>query len=207
MEWNIAGCYSRFQPYCNRAQLYTVPVKLRSCRRLDETGLALRSPSRFHPKENCIFLALLRSYPFAASAQGRSTPRSILRQRVQPNMILDRSSKERSFCLGGDVLFHVRIFKSPSPSAARDSLPLPVPPTRAARSCFRNTTRKLKTTPAGAASCTRKSCCHLTLRRNTPTGKPSGTRWRPPKNNGMPSWPGALCWPCPKKSRRSSTRR
>ena len=62
---------------CNRAQLYTVPVQLRSCRRLDETGLAFRPPSRFHPKENCIFLALLRSYPFAALAQERSAPRSI----------------------------------------------------------------------------------------------------------------------------------
>ena len=31
-------------PICNRAQLYTVPVQLRSCRRLDETGLAFRSP-------------------------------------------------------------------------------------------------------------------------------------------------------------------
>ena len=66
-----------FQPYCNRAQLYTVPVQLRSCRRLDETGLAFRSPPQFHSKENCIFLALLRSYPFAALAQGRSAPRSI----------------------------------------------------------------------------------------------------------------------------------
>ena len=63
-----------FQPYCNRAQLYTVPVQLRSCRRLDEIGLAFRLPFRFHPKENCIFLALLRSYPFAALAQGRSAP-------------------------------------------------------------------------------------------------------------------------------------
>ena len=75
-----------------RAQLYTVPVQLRSCRRLDETGLAFRSLSRFHPKENCIFLALLRSYPFAALAQGRSAPRCIPGQRAQPNTIPDRSS-------------------------------------------------------------------------------------------------------------------
>ncbi len=61
-----------FIPLEQRAQLYTVPVKLRSCRRLDEIDLAFRSPSRFHPKENCIFLAQLRSYPFAALAQDRS---------------------------------------------------------------------------------------------------------------------------------------
>ena len=78
---------------CNRAQLYTVPVQLRSCRRLDEIGLAFCSPSRFHPKENCIFLALLRSYPFAALAQERSAPRSIPGQRAQPNTIPDRSSR------------------------------------------------------------------------------------------------------------------
>ena len=76
-----------FIPLEQRAQLYTVPVKLRSCRRLDEIGLAFHSPSRFHPEENCIFLALLRSYPFAALAQGRSAPRSVPGQRVQPNTI------------------------------------------------------------------------------------------------------------------------
>ena len=78
---------------CNRAQLYTVPVQLRSCRRLDEIGLAFRSPSRFHPKENCIFLALLRSYPFAALTQDRSAPRSVPGQRAQLNTIPDRSSR------------------------------------------------------------------------------------------------------------------
>lgn len=88
-----------FQPYCNRAQLYTGSVQLRSCRRLDETGLAFRLPSRFHPKENCIFLALLRSYPFAALAQGRSAPRSIPGQRAQLNTIPDRSS--RAILTGG----------------------------------------------------------------------------------------------------------
>ena len=106
MEWNIAGCYSRFQPYCNREQLYTVPVKLRSCRRLDEIGLAFCSPSRFHPKENCIFLALLRSYPFAALAQERSAPRSVPGQRAQLNTIPDRSSRAiltAVFLFGGDA--------------------------------------------------------------------------------------------------------
>ena len=41
---------------------------------LMKPGWQFRSPPRFHPKENCIFLALLRSYPFAALAQGRSAP-------------------------------------------------------------------------------------------------------------------------------------
>ena len=40
-------------------------VKLRSCRRLDEIEAGVCAPARFHPKENCIFLALLCSYPFA----------------------------------------------------------------------------------------------------------------------------------------------
>ena len=39
-------------------------MKLRSCRRLDEIEAGVCAPARFHPKENCIFLALLRSYPF-----------------------------------------------------------------------------------------------------------------------------------------------
>ena len=47
------------------AAYYTVPVKLRSCRRLDEIEAGVYAPARFHPKENCIFLALLCSYPFA----------------------------------------------------------------------------------------------------------------------------------------------
>src|SRR5699024_5028763 len=75
-----------------------------------ETGLAFRSPSRFHPKENCIFLALLRSYPFAALAQGRSAPRSVPGQRAQPNTIPNtipnRSSRAilaGGFCFGGDT--------------------------------------------------------------------------------------------------------
>ena len=55
-------------PLESRAQLYTVPVKLRSCRRLDEIEASVCAPARFHPKENCIFLALLCSYPFAAPA-------------------------------------------------------------------------------------------------------------------------------------------
>ena len=46
----------------------SVPVKLRSCRRLDEIEAGVCAPARFHPKENCIFLALLCSYPFAAPA-------------------------------------------------------------------------------------------------------------------------------------------
>ena len=80
--------------------------QLRSCRRLDETGLAFRPPSRFHPKENCIFLALLRSYPFAALAQGRSALRSIPGQRAQPNTIPNRSPRAilaGGFCFGGDT--------------------------------------------------------------------------------------------------------
>ena len=55
-------------PLESRAQLYTVPVKLRSCRQLDEIEAGVCAPARFHPKENCIFLALLCSYPFAAPA-------------------------------------------------------------------------------------------------------------------------------------------
>ena len=51
--------------FWDRAQLYTVPVKLRSCRRLDEIEAGVYAPARFHPKENCIFLALLCSCPFA----------------------------------------------------------------------------------------------------------------------------------------------
>ena len=40
-------------------------MKLRSCRRLDEIEAGVCAPARFHPKENCIFLALLCSYLFA----------------------------------------------------------------------------------------------------------------------------------------------
>ncbi len=50
-----------------RAQLYTVPVKLRSCRRLDEIEAGVCAPARFHPKENCIFLALLPQLSFCGS--------------------------------------------------------------------------------------------------------------------------------------------
>ena len=53
---------------CIRDRLYTVPVKLRSCRWLDEIEAGVCAPARFHHKENCIFLALLCSYPFAAPA-------------------------------------------------------------------------------------------------------------------------------------------
>ena len=42
-------------------------MKLQSCRRLDEIEAGVCAPARFHPKENCIFLALLCSYPFCGS--------------------------------------------------------------------------------------------------------------------------------------------
>ena len=86
-------------PLESRAQLYTVPVKLRSCRRLDEIEAGVCAPARFHSKENCIFLALLCSYPFAAPAQDRSARHSGPRRRAQPNTIPDRSS--RAILLGG----------------------------------------------------------------------------------------------------------
>ena len=101
--------------FWDRMQLYTVPVQLRSCRRLDEIGLAFCSPSRFHPKENCIFLALLRSYPFAALAQERSAPRSVPGQRAQLNTIPDRSSRAilaGGFCIGGDTIVLTIIFEN-----------------------------------------------------------------------------------------------
>ena len=99
----MAGYHIRSQPYCNRAQLYTVPVKLRSCRRLDEIEAGVRAPARFHPKENCIFLALLCSYPFAAPALPRSAQHSEPRQRAKLNTIFRPFNKShlagRSFCL------------------------------------------------------------------------------------------------------------
>ena len=74
-------------------------MKLRSCRRLDEIEAGVCAPARFHPKENCIFLARLCSYPFAAPAQDRSARHSGPRRRAQPNTIPDRSS--RAILLGG----------------------------------------------------------------------------------------------------------
>ena len=102
----MAGYHIRSQPYCNRAQLYTVPVKLRSCRQLDEIEAGVCAPARFHPKENCIFLALLCSYPFAAPAQDRSARHSGPRRRAQPNTIPDRSQEQSCwavFLFGGDA--------------------------------------------------------------------------------------------------------
>ena len=86
-------------PLESRAQLYTVPVKLRSCRRLDEIEAGVCSPARFHPKENCIFLALPCSYPFADPALPRSAQHSASRRRAKPNTIPDRSP--RAILLGG----------------------------------------------------------------------------------------------------------
>jgi len=61
--------------------------------------IAVLQTARFHPKENCIFLALLCSYPFAAPAQDRSAKHSAPRRRAKPNTIPDRSS--RAILLGG----------------------------------------------------------------------------------------------------------
>ena len=54
-------------PIKSSSMLFRGPlcVKLRSCGRLDKIKAGVCAPARFHPKENCIFLALLCSYPFA----------------------------------------------------------------------------------------------------------------------------------------------
>ena len=79
---------------------------MRSCRRLNEIEAGVCAPARFHPKENCIFLALLRSYPFAALAQDRNARHSVPRRRAQPNTIPDRSQEQSCwavFLFGGDA--------------------------------------------------------------------------------------------------------
>ena len=88
-------------PIKSSSMLFRGPlcVKLRSCRRLDEIEAGVCAPARFHPKENCIFLALLCSYPFAAPAQDRSAQHSAPRRRAKLNTIPDRSS--RAILLGG----------------------------------------------------------------------------------------------------------
>ena len=79
-------------------------MKLRSCRRLDEIEAGVCAPARFHPKENCIFLALPCSYPFAAPALSRSAQHSEPRRRANLNIDYRPFNKSylagRSFCLG-----------------------------------------------------------------------------------------------------------
>ena len=85
-------------------------MKLRSCRRLDEIGLAFRSPSRFHPKENCIFLALLRSYPVAALAQERSASAPSLDR--EHNRIRFQTVRQEQFCW---TVFVLEVIPIPCP--------------------------------------------------------------------------------------------
>ena len=145
----FAGSPERSNPNVIGRNDYTVPVQLRSCRRLDVTGLAFRSPSRFHSKENCIFLALLRSYPFAALAQAEAFTLRPSAESAQPNTIPDRLSRAiyldgRSFCLGGDA-YPLPPFSNNNHPAQQGTVGSgQVLPTRAARSCFRNTIRKTK---------------------------------------------------------------
>ena len=75
-----------------RGPLY---VKLRSCRRLDEIEAGVCSPARFHPKENCIFLALLCSYPFACYHKTRIEKADWKQQHFQSAYLLGSLSERQ----------------------------------------------------------------------------------------------------------------
>ena len=90
----MAGYHIRSQPYCNRRNYTPRRHLLRIVRICAKAQMLIHSAvpplphkiifdafpgtplceiavlqtARFHPKENCIFLALLCSYPFAAPA-------------------------------------------------------------------------------------------------------------------------------------------
>ena len=53
---------------CRKEMVATIQRITRKEKSENEIEAGVCAPARFHPKENCIFLALLCSYPFAAPA-------------------------------------------------------------------------------------------------------------------------------------------
>ena len=91
---------------CRKEMVATIQRITRKEKSENEIEAGVCAPARFHPKENCIFLALLCSYPFAAPAQDRSARHSGPRRRAQPNTIPDRSQEQSCwavFLFGGDA--------------------------------------------------------------------------------------------------------
>ena len=96
----------RPKPFRIKAQLYTVPVKLRSCRRLDGIEAGVCAPARFIPRKTAFSLRysaaiLLRLSP---KTEAHGTP--FQGGRAQPNTIPDRSQEQSCwavFLFGGDA--------------------------------------------------------------------------------------------------------